>query len=55
MFDKLKYNSEYDKKNAVYVRIKLNAKTDADIIKLLDGVENKQGFIKQLLRDKANK
>lgn len=30
--------------------IKCNKETDADIIKYLDAVKNKQGFIKELIR-----
>lgn len=40
----------YDAKNTVQVKLKLNKKTDADIIKKLSEVPNKQGFIKDLIR-----
>ena len=33
------------------VAIKLNNSTDADILKMLESVPNKQGYIKQLIRD----
>lgn len=39
----------YDKSNTMNVSIKLNNKTDADIIALLNSKENKQGYIKELL------
>lgn len=42
-----------DKKTAFY-GIKLNVKNDADIIEWLDRCENKQGYIKQLIRDRIN-
>ena len=41
---------KYDAKTAVQVKMKLNAKTDADIIAKLENVENKQGYIKALIR-----
>ena len=47
---KLKYIAKYDKQNCIRFGIKLNKKTDADIIKLLENVPNKQGFIKTLIR-----
>ena len=42
---------KYDQKYAKQVPIKLNTKTDADIFCRLDEVGNKQGYIKQLIRD----
>lgn len=32
------------------IPLKLNLKTDADIIRRLDEVENRQGYIKELIR-----
>ena len=43
------YHKAYDKANTVGVYIKLNKKTDADIIEALKDV-NKQGYIKALIR-----
>lgn len=40
----------FDEKNAVYVSLKLNRNTDADLIDILERVENKQGLIKAALR-----
>lgn len=40
----------YDRQNTKGVYLKLNKKTDADIIDALAEVENKQGLIKNLLR-----
>ena len=52
----VKASIKYDKENTVQVRIKLNKKTDADIIETLDSVPNKQGYIKDLIRkDIGNK
>lgn len=40
----------YDKKNTVQFKMKLNRKTDADILKKLSEVKNKQGYVKALIR-----
>lgn len=47
---KVDYNTKYNKSNTVGVMVRLNKKTDADIIAALSGVENKSGLIKALLR-----
>ena len=44
----------YDKKTAVWISLKLNRKTDPDIIKKLENAENKQGYIKALIRQDLN-
>lgn len=41
---------KYDDENTVQVNIKLNKKTDSDILEILEAVTNKQGFIKELIR-----
>lgn len=41
---------KYDAKTAVQIKLKLNIKTDADILKKLEEVDNKQGYIKALIR-----
>lgn len=43
--------AKYDAKNTIQIKMKLNLTTDADIIEKLKEVENKQGYIKQLIRD----
>ena len=43
---------KYDEANTVQVKIKLNKKTDADIIAYLEASGNKQGTIKEALREK---
>lgn len=43
--------AKYDAKNTIQIKLKLNLTTDADIIDKLKEVENKQGYIKQLIRD----
>ena len=45
-----KASDKYDRANTTRVFIKLNNKTDADILKKLEGVSNKQGYIKELIR-----
>ena len=45
----------YDKANTVGVYLKLNLKTDLDIIGKLDTVATKQGYIKSLIRKDINK
>ena len=41
---------KYDKDNTVRLYIKLNKTHDADILNKLDSVENKQGYVKDLIR-----
>lgn len=47
----LKAQEKYDKVNTKQVTLKLNIKTDADILARLDSVSNRQGYIKKLIRD----
>ena len=46
----LRAQEKYDKDNTVQVKLKLNKKTDADLISWLDDISNKQGYIKELIR-----
>lgn len=46
----LKAQAKYDKDNTVQVRLKLNKKTDRDILDYLSDCNNKQGYIKELIR-----
>lgn len=41
---------KYDKENTRRVYIKLNKNTDSDILSYLDSKQNKQGYIKELIR-----
>ena len=41
---------KYDKENTKRVFIKLNKNTDKDILDYLESVQNKQGYIKDLIR-----
>ena len=42
---------KYNSANIVQVSFKVNRKTEPDILKKLESVENKQGYIKQLIRE----
>lgn len=46
--------SDYDKKYTRHYSLKLNTKTDNDIIEYLDCVHNFQGFIKKIIRGFIN-
>ena len=46
--------ARYDKTHTKFVIMKLNIKTDADILKRLDEVGNKQGYLKRLIRADMN-
>lgn len=50
-----KYEAQerYSRENTIQVKLKLNKKTDADIIEKLNSVDNKQGYIKRLIREDA--
>lgn len=43
--------AKYDKENTVRLSLKLNLKTDSDILAKLESVESKQGYIKALIRE----
>lgn len=45
-----KAQKKYDKENTKQVVLKLNMKSDADILARLQNEENKQGYIKELIR-----
>ena len=42
--------AKYDQENTLTVHLKLNRRTDADIIDRLEQAGNKQGWIKDLIR-----
>lgn len=51
MSDALKRaQAKYDAAHTKQIRLKLNKVTDADILQRLDQVDNKQGYIKALIR-----
>lgn len=41
---------KYDEANTKQIKLKLNKKTDADILEALESAPNKQGYIKSLIR-----
>lgn len=47
-------SAKYDAKATTQVRFKLNNSTDADILKKLESVPNKQGYFKELVRRDIN-
>lgn len=46
-------SAAYNKKSTTVVCLRLNKKTDADIIAALDATDNKCGYIKALIREAA--
>lgn len=42
---------KYDKAHTRQITFKFNLKTDADILERLDSVENRQGYIKEIIRN----
>ena len=46
-----KASAKYDKKHTRSILFKFNTTSDADILAKLDEVGNKQGYIKELIRD----
>lgn len=46
----LKASRKYDQQNTRLIQLKLNKKTDSDILDFLDGLDNRQGYIKELIR-----
>ena len=46
---------KYDAANTIQYHLKLNTKTDAEIIAHLKSLGNVQGYIKQLIRDDMNR
>lgn len=46
----LRAQAKYDKDNTVQIKLKLNKKTDDDIITRLAAADNIQGYIKELIR-----
>ena len=46
----IRANNKFNKANTKMVSLRLNYNTDADIIKKLDEVDSKMGYIKELIR-----
>ena len=47
----IKAQRRYDARNTRQVHIKLNLRTDKDVLARLDEVQSKQGYIKRLIRE----
>lgn len=47
-------NAKYDNLNTTQIKLKLNNNTDADVLDKLAKEENKQGYIKNLIRQDIN-
>ena len=48
---KIDAQARYDKFNTKQILLKLNNKSDSDILEKLNRVDNKQGYIKRLIRE----
>lgn len=46
----IRANRKYEAENTRQVHLKLNRRTDKDVLEKLDSVPNKQGYIKELIR-----
>jgi hypothetical protein len=55
MDSRTKANLKYKRKNIKQMKLDLNRNTDSDIIDFLDQCENKQGYIKRLIRKDMKK
>ena len=55
MDSRTRANLKYKKKNIKQMKLDLNRNTDSDIISFLDRCENKQGYIKSLIRKDMEK
>ena len=49
--DKLTPQARYDAAHTTQVTLKLNLRTDSDILDRLQSVPNRQGYIKRLIRE----
>ena len=54
-FSQVKAQNKYDKAHTTGFYMKLNLRTDGDIINWLNKQRNRQGAIKQLIRQQLNK
>lgn len=50
-----KAQKKYDAENSLHISIKLNRRTDADIIEKISRETNKQAYIKECIRNQAGK
>lgn len=47
--------AKYDAANTVQFKIKLNKNNDAEMIKFLQGLDNRQGYLKDLIKKDMEK
>ena len=47
----LKADTKYKKANIIKVNMSLNRNTDSDILAYIDTIDNKQGYLKRLIRE----
>ncbi len=47
----LRAQRKYDDTNTRQIKFKFNLKYDADILEKLDSVDNRQGYVKKLIRE----
>lgn len=52
--NKYEPQKKYDKTHTMQLKLKLNLSTDADIIEWLESLDNKQGTIKEIIRNHIN-
>ena len=50
-----KANDRYQKSHIRQYNLRLNVRTDTDIIRFLDGTNNRQGLLKRLLREEIER
>ena len=48
---RIRANTKYDKNNTTQIKLKLKNKTDSDILEYLQKCDNKQGLIKEAIRE----
>lgn len=51
----IKANNKYNRANTTSFTFRFNNGTDADIIEFMQALENKNGFIKQIIRENIKK
>lgn len=51
MNNRSKASNKYNKDNTIQVLLRINKNTDSDIIDILNKVDSKQGYIKDLIRE----
>ncbi|HRF70769.1 MAG TPA: hypothetical protein PKV66_05000, partial [Candidatus Pelethenecus sp.] len=49
--NKLNYINDYEKENVKKITVRFNRNLEKDLIDFLETKDNKQGYIKQLIRD----